>query len=508
MADTTALKNRIRAAIKANDNQEITGPVLQQTLLDIVDELDLNPELQNEAEARQNGDNTLQQNITAEKNRAEGAESTLQQNIIAEKNRAEVVETQLSNLITGIKNNIDNGYVYAGIATPSTIPVTTGRVFYLALIAGTYTNFGDITITRGINILKYNGSIWLLDTFTGIDDEPTAGSYNLVNSDGVFNFQRSTGSNIGDFGIADEEGNVIVNFRKGHIKTKNFDSEEITDVNSSVGDFGIADEEGNVIVNFRKGHIKTKNFDSEYLLAKNINKIVFIGDSITEAPQYRNDKLRYTDLVSKYYSALEVNLGLSGSSIISSPHNPQMFIDRVTQSHLNSADIVVIFGGTNDFVYAVDVIGDIYSEQEIPSEYWNNVYMGIKERVPTSSNVNFAGAYNDLIAKIREYNSLASIILITPMHRPYYTNTFLSGLYLPSAQAQNKANEYLQDYVDAIRKIGEFYSFPVVDLWSDSNLNSCFSDINNKYFMDEEHPNQAGHEIIAKILINKINELI
>lgn len=39
MADTTALKNRIRAAIKANDNQEITGPILQQTLLDIVDEL-------------------------------------------------------------------------------------------------------------------------------------------------------------------------------------------------------------------------------------------------------------------------------------------------------------------------------------------------------------------------------------------------------------------------------------------------------------------------------------
>ena len=39
MADTTALKNRIRAAIKANDNREITGPVLQQSLLDIVDEL-------------------------------------------------------------------------------------------------------------------------------------------------------------------------------------------------------------------------------------------------------------------------------------------------------------------------------------------------------------------------------------------------------------------------------------------------------------------------------------
>ena len=81
MADTTALKNRIRAAVKANDNQEITGPVLQQTLLDIVDELDLNSELENEAQQRQNADSTLQQNITAEKTRAEGAEQNLQQNI-------------------------------------------------------------------------------------------------------------------------------------------------------------------------------------------------------------------------------------------------------------------------------------------------------------------------------------------------------------------------------------------------------------------------------------------
>ena len=72
MADTTALKNRIHAAIKANDNKEITGPVLQQSLLDIVDEIDLYPELENEAQQRQNGD------------------------------------TQLNNLITGIRNNLED----------------------------------------------------------------------------------------------------------------------------------------------------------------------------------------------------------------------------------------------------------------------------------------------------------------------------------------------------------------------------------------------------------------
>src|SRR5574344_489198 len=281
MADTTALKNRINAAIKANDKQEITGPVLQQSLLDIVDELNNGTEA--EASTRSNADATLQQNITAEKNRAEGAESTLQQNITAEKNRAEGAEstlqqnitaeknraegaestlqqnitaennraegaestlqqnitaeknraegaestlqqnitaeknraegaestlqqninaeattrqqgdTQLNNLIIGIKNNIDNGFVYAGIATPTTTPAT-GKVFYIALTAGTYTNFGNTEVSQGINILKYDGSDWSLDVVIALDNAPTPSSNNLVKSGGVFDKVMTDGS--------------------------------------------------------------------------------------------------------------------------------------------------------------------------------------------------------------------------------------------------------------------------------------------------------------------------
>ena len=123
MADTTALKNRIRAVIKTNDNQEITGPVLQQALLDIVDEL--NGATETEASQRQSTDgtlagainternraqeaeNTLSQRITTEKNRAEEAESTLQQNITAEKNRAEEAESTLQQNITAEKNRAE-----------------------------------------------------------------------------------------------------------------------------------------------------------------------------------------------------------------------------------------------------------------------------------------------------------------------------------------------------------------------------------------------------------------
>ena len=85
MADTTALKNRIRAAIKANDNQEITGPVLQQALLDMVDEL--NGATETEAQQRQSSDSALQQ--------------TLQQNI---NNEAQTRQTADNGLTVDIKN--------------------------------------------------------------------------------------------------------------------------------------------------------------------------------------------------------------------------------------------------------------------------------------------------------------------------------------------------------------------------------------------------------------------
>ena len=79
MADTTALKNRIRAAIKANDNQEITGPVLQARLLDIVDEL--NQGTEDEASRAQGAETNLGQRIGEETSRAQDAEANLGQAI-------------------------------------------------------------------------------------------------------------------------------------------------------------------------------------------------------------------------------------------------------------------------------------------------------------------------------------------------------------------------------------------------------------------------------------------
>ena len=181
MADFTALKTAIQNAIKQNGNEEITGNLLQDVLLAIVTTLgegninNLINSLDAEVTARQ-------QAVSAEAQARQLADSTLQGGI-----------NTVSAAITAINNAIGNGCVYAGIATPSSTPAS-GKVFYLALTAGTYTNFNSLEVPQGINILKNNGSTWSLDAFVGIDDTPTPSSNNLVKSGGVFNDIMTNGS--------------------------------------------------------------------------------------------------------------------------------------------------------------------------------------------------------------------------------------------------------------------------------------------------------------------------
>lgn len=191
MADFSALKTSIQNYIKQNGNEEITGNLLQQILLSMVSTLgdsainDLVTALNNEVSARQNADGTLQTNINNEATARGNADTQLGNRITSEAETREGADRTLRGLIDGIVANIENGYVYAGIATPSSTPAS-GKVFYLALTAGTYTNFGATVVPQGINILKYNGSAWSVDMVIAIDDKPTDGSGNLVKSGGVY----------------------------------------------------------------------------------------------------------------------------------------------------------------------------------------------------------------------------------------------------------------------------------------------------------------------------------
>lgn len=76
-----------------------------------------------------------------------------------------------------------DGYKFAGIAVPSSTPMSTdAKIFYIATQAGTYTLFGDITLTDGINVLMYSGSAWSSVQVVGITDKIAALSSELLES--------------------------------------------------------------------------------------------------------------------------------------------------------------------------------------------------------------------------------------------------------------------------------------------------------------------------------------
>jgi hypothetical protein len=120
----------------------------------------------------------------------------------------------------------------------------------------------------------------------GVDDEPAAGSDNLVKSGGVEKSIKelsnlypptSDSSQSEDLSFSDDFGNKLVLFSGGHLKTKNFDSRDVTELKSEIVnkvesqnglsnvDLDFSDEDKNVILRLENGDIKTKNFDSKHV---------------------------------------------------------------------------------------------------------------------------------------------------------------------------------------------------------------------------------------------------
>ena len=91
-----------------------------------------------------------------------------------------------------------------------------------------------------------------------------------------------------DLSFADEQGNAIAKLKDGHIKTKNFDSRDISNLvpinDDSKADLDIRDENGNVIAKFEEGHFKTKFFNS-----KDISNLVPINDNKRTDLDFRDE---------------------------------------------------------------------------------------------------------------------------------------------------------------------------------------------------------------------------
>ncbi len=209
-------------------------------------------------------------------------------------------------------------------------------------------------------------------------------------------------------------------------------------------------------------------------------KINFLGDSITEGAGASCPENVYHQVMKRKYGLSEArNYGIGGSRF-ARQINPDYSLpcdhDFCERLHTmdDDADIVVVFGGTNDFGHGDAPIGT-------PSD-----------REPNT----FYGACHYICKNLMEKYPESVIVFMTPCHR--YAETMTNG------DANNKAYNYgdLKAYVNIIREVAEQYSLPVVDLYASSGIQPNVEVNREKYMPDRLHPNDAGNALIAERLGN------
>lgn len=231
--------------------------------------------------------------------------------------------------------------------------------------------------------------------------------------------------------------------------------------------------------------------DSEYadLTGKTV---AFIGDSITYGVG-STDNLNYVNDFASITGCTSINLGYSGTCIAVGskkvPNNDDhCFVTRATAENIGTADLIVVFGGTNDFSYNSKPIGDSFVEETITAH--DNI--GSKQLIAPTDLETFSGALHNLLQTIlNNAKQGAQLLLLTPMQRKNY------NVINPNSAQSNANGEFMMDYVKSIKEIGSFYSVPILDMYNDAEF--CrLSPYFDNYFPDGIHPNNAGHLVIAK----------
>lgn len=194
------------------------------------------------------------------------------------------------------------------------------------------------------------------------------------------------------------------------------------------------------------------------LRGKTIN---FLGDSITEGVGASGPAQGFVCQLAGMSGAKCRNYGIAGTRIArkrTPSDDPAMDEDFCRRSPRMdpAADLVAVFGGTNDFGHGDAPLGDP------------------QDKDPTT----FYGALRTLYESLAQSFSAARIVVATPMHRAVETRPGWPDLC---------------EYVEAIRYMADLYGFPVLDLYQKGIPRRCIP--------DGLHPNDEGHRLLAEIFL-------
>ena len=208
--------------------------------------------------------------------------------------------------------------------------------------------------------------------------------------------------------------------------------------------------------------------------------ILFLGDSITEGVGASAPDKKYTDLVGARLGCRVVNYGISGTRIGRQKHTSDRTIrdiDFRTRVNLmeDDADVVFVFGGTNDYGHGTLHLGD--PEQFKADTFCSQLQLLIKEL-------------------LQKYDR-DKLCFILPLRRFFEEPLACKG------DGVNELGASLGEYVDAMRKIISVYKIDYIDLYK-NGFPKPLTDKGDEYTKDGLHPNDRGHEFIASCICDYI----
>lgn len=192
-----------------------------------------------------------------------------------------------------------------------------------------------------------------------------------------------------------------------------------------------------------------------------------LGDSITQGHGTTAPEHYYVNVLGKLVGAAEVrNFGIGGTRIArqyGADNYPWPFTERY-KDMADDADLVLVFGGTNDYGHGDAPFGGF-------ADRTNDTYIGACHAL-------FAGL-------IRKYPA-ARIVVMTPCQRAFgQTPSPVTG-------------KPLIDYVDAMIEVAAHYSLPVLDLYRGGGICPDIPEQRELFMPDGLHPNDAGAYRLAE----------
>lgn len=208
--------------------------------------------------------------------------------------------------------------------------------------------------------------------------------------------------------------------------------------------------------------------------------ITAVGDSITQGFGTQKNYLTY--LKEKLELKVVNNYGIGGSTIATGQDS---IATRITS--VANADVILVFAGTNDFGYKPTALGTQYTLDS------NN------KMIPNTDTTTFYGALNVLCNSMLTTFSKSKLLLCTPIHREKYDTQ-------PTELQPNSLGIYMYQYIEAMRKVANFWGIELCDLYTKCKLNPNNPAIKSAYFSSTDglHPNADGHEVIADEIIRTL----